>query len=90
MPSSKNYVRDYKQEARAESPARQKARRERIVARRNYEAVHGPIPPGMEVDHVKPLSKGGSNKPKNTHLQSAKSNHSYPRTKTGAIRGKYD
>jgi hypothetical protein len=91
MPSSPGYIRNYKQEAAAESPARRHQREMRIQARRSFEKSLGrPIPPGMDVDHRKPLSKGGSNTTGNLGLQSAKTNRSYPRTHKGAMKSKYD
>lgn len=67
MPSSKNYKRDYKQErktaiARGETGVGSKsgdATRHR--ARRKYEAENGDTPPGYEIDHKRPLKKGGGN-----------------------------
>ena len=90
MPSSKNYVRNYKQEAATESPARKEDRRKREVARRAYIKASGAIPSGFDVDHIHPLSKGGSNKPSNTQLQKSSANRSYPRTKAGKMKSKYD
>ena len=91
MPSSPNYVRNYKQEAAAESPQRRQQRVERMAARRQVEKTLGhKIPDGMDVDHRKPLSKGGSNLPNNLGLQKASSNRSYPRTSSGAMKSKTD
>jgi len=92
MPSSPGYIRNYKQEAAAEDPERRKQRAMRVKARRAYAMALGhPIPPGMDVDHRKPLSKGGAGLRKtNLGLQKASSNRSYPRTKSGAMRGKSD
>ena len=90
MPSSPNYIRNYKQEAADEDDKRRAERRARIVARRNYEAQHGTIPAGFDLDHRKPLSKGGSNFPSNLGLQRSGANRSYPRTKTGAMKSRYD
>lgn len=91
MPSSPNYVRDYKQEARAESPERKKQRAARNAARRAMEKKYGKAAlKGKDVDHVKPLSKGGSNRPSNLALQKASSNRSYPRTRTGAMKSARD
>lgn len=95
MPSSPNYKRNYAQEAAAESPERRKERAMRNAARRGFEAAsvaagNGPIPAGMDVDHRKPLSKGGTNAKSNLGLQRSSSNRSYPRTKTGAMRSKTD
>lgn len=61
MPSSKNYVRDYAQEA-----ATAKARGEvadsntRHKARRAYEKANGDLPTSVEVDHKKKLKDGGA------------------------------
>ena len=88
MPSSKNYVRNYKQEAATESPARKEDRRKREVARRAYIKASGAIPAGVDLNHIDPLSKGGSNKPSNWDLEKAHANRSYPRTKTGAMKGR--
>lgn len=87
MPSSKNYKRDYKQEARTESPERKKQRAERNAARRQLEKegkVHKGD--GKQVDHKKPLSKGGSNSRSNLRVRSQKSNSSYDRTSSGAMK----
>jgi len=43
---------------------------------------------GKDVDHVKPLSKGGSTARSNLKAKPAKANRSYERTKTGAIKSK--
>ena len=91
MPSSPNYVRNYSQEAAAESPKRKHQRAERVIARRIFEkAVGHKIPVGYDVDHIDPLSKGGSNLRSNLQLQKSSANRSYPRTKTGAMKTKYD
>ena len=91
MPSSPNYVRDYKQEAATESPERKKFRAERVKARREFaKALGHKIPAGYDVDHVKPLSKGGSNKASNLALQKSSDNRSYPRTKGGKMKSARD
>ena len=91
MPSSKNYVRNYKREAEIESPERIKQRLMRVRARRSFESSLGhPIPSNMDVDHKKPLSKGGSNTQHNLQLQQRNANRSYPRNKKGGMRSKYD
>jgi len=43
---------------------------------------------GMDVDHKKPLSKGGSTAASNLRAVSKNVNRSFPRTKTGAIKTK--
>lgn len=89
MPSSKNYKRNYKQEYNTDSPARRKARAERNAARREL-VKEGLVKKGdnKEVNHVKPLSKGGDNARKNLSVVAAAKNHSYPRTKSGAMKAK--
>lgn len=91
MPSSKNYVRNYKQEAASESPERKAERVMRVQARRAFEAALGhPIPAGYDVDHKRPLSRGGSNAPGNTQLQPSGANRSYPRNPDGSMKPKHD
>lgn len=88
MPSSKNYVRDYKQENTYKSKPDQIHKR---VLRNKARALlikQGKVHKGdgMEVDHIKPLSQGGSNNASNLRVISAHRNDSYPRTAKGAIR----
>lgn len=88
MPSSPDYKRDYKQEAktalaRGERPkhnARLKARREAMklgMVKRHD---------GKDVDHKTPLSKGGGNTPSNWRVRSAKANRSFPRKPDGSMK----
>ena len=88
MPSSPGYKRDLKQERKTEL-ARGGAEKniERKQARRDMEKA-GLVKPfdGKDVDHKKPLSKGGSGAQSNLRVQSASDNRSFPRTKTGAIK----
>lgn len=61
MPSAKGYVRNYKQEAASETTARKHQRVERVQARREMEkAGKAKVGDGMDVDHKKALSMGGS------------------------------
>lgn len=89
MPSSPNYVRDYKQErktqiARGESsPGGDNAKRKQ--ARRDM-LKKGAVKKGQDVDHSKPLSKGGTNAPGNLRAQAPSKNRSFARTKKGAIK----
>jgi 5-methylcytosine-specific restriction endonuclease McrA len=86
MPSSSNYVRDYKQEVKTlkrrgedkDQSVRHKARR--LMLKR------GAVKPGQDVDHKRPLSKGGSNSASNLRAQSPSKNRSFSRTKKGAIK----
>lgn len=93
MPSSPGYKRDLKQEyktakARGEvgvgsdSP---NAKRKRI--RRALEKdgkVHKGD--GKDVDHKKPLSKGGSNSKSNVRVVSASANRGFPRNSDGSMK----
>ncbi len=87
MPSGKNYVRNYQQENKYKKrPAQIKAREERNTARRSA-LKSGKVHKGdnKEVDHIRPLSKGGSNKKSNLRVVSAHLNDSYPRTASAAL-----
>lgn len=86
MPSSKNYQRNYAEEAATESTARKKQRTMRVAARRAYEAANGSIPEGYDLDHRAPLSRGGSNSPSNWRVERSSKNRSYPRNKDGSIK----
>lgn len=88
MPYMKNGKRDYATEyAKYHSkPEQRKNRSTRNSARREYEDKHGDLPSNVDVDHKRPLSKGGSNKPSNLRATSRSSNRSYARTKTGKMK----
>lgn len=87
MPSSPGYKRNYKQEARTESPERKLDRAKRMVARRAFEkASKSGIPAGYDVNHIQPLSRGGSNLPSNTDLRRSNLNRSYPRRSNGSMK----
>lgn len=80
--------RDYKKEAQYEASPEQVANRvARNRARRQYEKKHGDLPRDVELDHIKPLSKGGSSTSKsNVRAVPASANRSFSRTKTGALK----
>lgn len=75
MPSSKNYKRDYAQEAKTA-----KARGEvadsntRHKARRAYEKANGDLPTNIEVDHKKHLASGGGNNLSNLRARAKSAN----------------
>jgi len=76
MPTPK-HKRDYKKEYKRDHASRKakKDRAARVKARR--EAIRkGTVSKGdaMEVDHIKPLSKGGSNRPSNRRVVTRKQN----------------
>lgn len=91
MPSSKNYVRDYKQEyatqkKRGESGTgsdSDNAQRKRL---RRKALKLGMVKPGQDLDHKVPLSKGGSNTLKNARATSPSENRSFPRNKDGSMK----
>lgn len=91
MPSSPNYKRDMKQEY-----ATQKARgevdqgasspnAERKRARRKALKL-GMVKKGQDLDHTKPLSKGGSNDPSNWRAATPSANRSFSRNPDGSLK----
>jgi hypothetical protein len=91
MPSSPNYVRNYGQEY-----ATQKARGEvaqgsdspnakRKRARRKALKL-GMVKKGQDLDHKKPLSKGGSNDPSNYRAATPSANRSFARNPDGSMK----
>lgn len=91
MPSSPDYERDYKQEyktakARGEIGTGSdsgNAKRHRL---RRKMLKLGMVKPGQDVDHKKPLSKGGSNDVSNGRAVSPSKNRSYPRNPDGSMK----
>lgn len=91
MPSSPNYVRDYKQEyktakARGEigtGSNSSNAKRHRL---RRKALKLGMIKKSDTLDHVVPLSKGGGNTLKNARPATAHDNYSYPRNSDGSMK----
>ena len=92
MPSSPKYKRDYDQESKTA-----KTRGETGVGSASGDAVRhrarrvmikkGMVKAGQDVDHKKPLSKGGSGTdPKNLQAESKHANRSFPRTRKGAVK----
>lgn len=90
MPSSKNYVRNLKREY-----ATQKARNESGTGSNSENAKRhrdrrtalklGLIKPSQDLDHKKPLSKGGSDAPSNYRGETPHQNRSFPRNKDGSM-----
>jgi 5-methylcytosine-specific restriction endonuclease McrA len=90
MPSSPGYKRNYTQEyktakARGEVAGGhdgENAKRKRL---RRKMIKLGMVKPGQDVDHIKPLSKGGANTLKNARAVSEHDNRSFPRRKNGSM-----
>lgn len=89
MPSSKSYVRDLKTEYKVSqsSEKEKKNRAKRNAARRRAEAA-GKVSKGddKEVDHKRPLSKGGSNSKSNCRVTTTASNRSFKRKSDGSMK----
>lgn len=90
MPSAKGYVRNYRQEAATEDNARKRARADRNAARRKLikeGLVHRGD--GKQVDHITPLSKGGSGRKRsNLRVRDQHANSSYHRNSKGGMKFK--
>lgn len=70
-------------------PEQIKNRAQRTKARRMLERegkVHKGD--GMDVDHVKPISKGGTTTPSNLRVVPKSKNRSFARTSTGAMKSR--
>lgn len=88
MPYMTNGKRDYKkQQAYDGKPSVVKDRAKRNAARRELEK-EGRVSKGdgKDVDHKKPLSKGGGNSKGNLRVTSKSSNRSFARKKNGAMK----
>lgn len=89
MPYMKNGKRDYKAqyEKYDGKDSVKKDRAKRNNARRQLEA-EGKVSKGdgKDVDHKKPLSKGGSNSRSNLRAVSKSSNRSFARKKNGSMK----
>lgn len=89
MPYMKNGKRDYKRENELYNsrPEQRAARSERTVARNQANAdgrTHKGD--GKDLDHKKPLSKGGSSNKSNLRAVSASSNRSFSRNSDGSMK----
>lgn len=90
MPYQTDGKRDYKKErdkyhSKPEQMANNRARKK---ARRQLEA-EGKVKPfdGLEVDHKKPLKRGGSNSKSNLRVQKASVNRSVSKTSQNRMKG---
>jgi len=80
--------RDYKKERKYDSKPEVKARRAARNRARYKLMKEGKVSKGdgKDVDHKKPLSKGGSTKRDNLRVTPAKKNRSYSRTKSARMK----
>ena len=81
----RNYAEEYKKYQG--TPAQLAKQSERHKARRAYEKAHGTLPDNVDVDHIKPLSKGG--KPLalgNLRAASEATNRSFARNKDNTLK----
>jgi 5-methylcytosine-specific restriction endonuclease McrA len=88
MPFMKDGKRSYDKELRwekEEKPMRVKQRAQRNAARAML-MEEGRVRKGDDVDHKKPLSKGGSNARSNLRAISASKNRSVKRKQDGSLR----
>ena len=89
MPYMRDGKRDYKRENEKynSKPEQRKNRSLRTMAR-NAAIRDGRVSrgDGKDLDHIKPLSKGGSNRPSNTRVVSESSNRSFARNADGSLK----
>lgn len=87
MPSSKNYVRDYKREYQTSLARGERQGHVLRLRARRLEMKKGLVKPHdhKDVDHIKPISRGGNNST-GLRVESEHKNRSYARTGRGAIR----
>lgn len=85
MPYTKS-PRPYKHEWAMEQKRNEKApRAARARARREYDAA-GINRTGKTIEHIRPLSKGGTNAKSNTRLESVHDNLSFHRNSDGSVK----
>ena len=89
MPYMKNGKRDYKRENALynSKPEQRKNRSERSVARvQSNKAGTTHKGDGRDIDHIKPLSKGGTNAKSNQRVVSEARNRSFSRNSDGSMK----
>lgn len=89
MPYMKDGKRDYKREyAKYHSKPEQRANRSERTIARNAANADGRTRKGdgKDLDHIRPLSKGGSNSPSNTRVTSQSNNRSFARHADGSLK----
>ena len=64
-------------------PEEKKKRAKRNAARAAYEKANGPLPSDVDVDHKRPMRKGGSNTKSNLRAAAQKANRGWRAGKRG-------
>jgi hypothetical protein len=82
--SKRNYQREYANYQG--KPEQIKNRAARNAARREYEKAHGNLPSSVDVDHRKPIAKGGTNAPSNLRARPNSRNRSFARTRNAGMK----
>lgn len=82
--ADRNYKRDYQNQL-ARGEEERKARLARARTRYRYDK-EGVDRAGKDIDHTKPLSKGGSLKKSNTRLVDPSTNRSFKRNSDGSVK----
>jgi hypothetical protein len=91
MPSSPDYKRDYAQEyktakARGENGTGHNSHSAETHRLRRKMLKLGLVRKGQDVDHIRALSKGGSNTVGNARARTPHDNRSYPRNHDGSMK----
>lgn len=84
MVKARNYRREY--QLYQGTPEQLKKQSERHKARRAYEKAHGTLPDSVDVDHTKPLSKGGTSALSNLRAATKSANRSFARNADNSLK----
>jgi hypothetical protein len=82
--SKRNYQREYQNYQG--KPEQIRNRSQRNQARREYEKKHGDLPSTVDVDHAKPIIKGGGNAAGNLRARPRGANRSFRRTRSARMK----
>lgn len=82
--TTRNYQREYQNYQG--QPKQIHNRSLRNQARRMEEKANGPLPSKVDVDHIRPIAKGGRNSLSNLRARSRSANRSFPRTSDAGMK----
>lgn len=82
--AKRNYQREYQNYQGRPEQIRNRSMRNQ--ARRAYESTHGNLPHTVDVDHAKPIAKGGGNAPGNLRARHRTVNRSFRRTRRAGMK----